>query len=300
MSKYSGGNSNGNGALGCLFVTGLVLLGIVSGNMGDNEPTPSATYESEVVEESTVDEVSESEESVVESEVAESEESLPNVVESESEMETGLDSAVLTAEDIPEFDGNTYMFEVNNNQSGFPEGELAYQVGWAEFSDLDNLNRVGTANAVLSADQMPPEDFERGSISNIEPTGWKNKKIENGGYLYNRSHLIANRFLGDESDGITNLMTGTRDMNSDNDWSMTVYENMLAKELANNPDSLIRYQVTPIFKGDELLARGVQLRAKTINNDNIDFNVFIYNEYYDEDATVQLNFDDGSSVVSYN
>lgn len=290
MSRNS--NGGGNNALGCLFAAGLVVIGLytsLSGN--DGNETPTDTYESDVVESEVV------ESDVLESDVVES----TPVYEEESDLGAILGEDIettLTAADIPEFDGESYSFEVNDNQSGFSDAELSFTEGWFEFEDLDELNRVGQANSVLSNALMPSSDEERGSISNIKPTGWKNKRIENGGYLYNRSHLIANRFLGDDSDVLNNLMTGTRDMNSDNDWSMTTFEEIMAKELKNNPDALIRYQVTPIFKGDELLARGVQLRGKSIHNDSVDFNVFIYNEYFDEDAEVTLDFSDGSSVVN--
>ncbi|MGX2946328.1 DNA/RNA non-specific endonuclease [Enterococcus alishanensis] len=46
---------------------------------------------------------------------------------------------------------------------------------WQIFSDLDNLNRVGVANALLGHDLMPKE--ERGDISSVYPTGRKQKTI---------------------------------------------------------------------------------------------------------------------------
>ncbi|MDD7746710.1 MAG: DNA/RNA non-specific endonuclease, partial [Lactobacillus johnsonii] len=36
------------------------------------------------------------------------------------------------------------------------------------------------------------------------------------------------------------------------------------------------FQATPIFRGNELMARGINLQAISLNN-NLDFNVYIYN-----------------------
>jgi DNA-entry nuclease len=39
----------------------------------------------------------------------------------------------------------------------------------------------------------------------------------------------------------------------------------------------VRYRVTPFFKGEEPVARGVQMEAQSIEDDQISFNLFIYN-----------------------
>ena len=59
---------------------------------------------------------------------------------------------------------------------------------------------------------------------------------------------------------------------------MLPFENMVAdyvKETGNH----VMYRVTPIFVGDELLARGVHIEAESVEDsgDGIMFNVYCYN-----------------------
>ena len=52
---------------------------------------------------------------------------------------------------------------------------------------------------------------DRESISSVEPTGWENEKYDNvdGGYVYNRCHLIGFQLTGENANE-ENLITGTR------------------------------------------------------------------------------------------
>ena len=62
------------------------------------------------------------------------------------------------------------------------------------------------------------------------------------------------------------------------------------KESSNN---YVRYRVKPIFKGDELLARGVQMEAKSVGSNAVSFNVYVFNVQ----PGVVLNYSDGTSRV---
>ena len=99
-----------------------------------------------------------------------------------------------------EYDGKNQVIVVNE-KSQFTKSELSLENGsWEKYSDLDFLNRVGIAEAMLGKELMPTEDRE--SISSITPTGWKNKKIIFNGkedYLYNRSHLIGFQLSGENA-----------------------------------------------------------------------------------------------------
>ncbi|MHC5267566.1 DNA/RNA non-specific endonuclease [Enterococcus sp. LJL98] len=172
---------------------------------------------------------------------------------------------------LPDFDGGETVVEINHNQPNFSPADLSLAQGyWQTFMDLDSLNRVGQANAMLHRDFMPTE--KRGDISKVYPTGWKQKKMSQGDMLYNRSHLIGYQFSG-ENDNWKNLMTGTQYMNQ---VTMKSYEQEVAKHLKET-DHYVRYRVTPYFKGDEFVARGVQMEAKCVEDDVISFNVFLYN-----------------------
>jgi len=187
--------------------------------------------------------------------------------------------------DIPEYDGEHSVVTLNHNQPDFTEESLSLKGGtWQKFSLLDHLNRVGPAEALLHQSMMPTK--ERGDISNVYPTGWKQKKLSDGTWLYNRSHLIAFRFSG-ENENWRNLFTGTQQMNQE---AMTEYEEKVATYLRKT-NNHVRYRVTPYFKENELVPRGVQMEAQSVEDNNLHFNVFLYNiqEGY------QINYETGSS-----
>ena len=102
------------------------------------------------------------------------------------------------------------------------------------------------------------------------PTGWHNKKTAHG-WLYNRSHLIGYQLTG-ENNNPKNLMTGTQTLNSP---LMLAHEMDIAYYLKQSNDHYVRYEVKPIFRGNELVARGVQMRAQSIGDNTIHFNVYI-------------------------
>lgn len=188
-------------------------------------------------------------------------------------------------EDLPTYDGEHSIVTLNNNQPDFTEESLSLSGGtWQNFSLLDRLNRVGPADALLHKSMMPTE--ERGDISNVYPSGWKQKKLPDGKWLYNRSHLIAFRFSG-ENENWRNLFTGTQQLNQR---AMTEYEEMVVSYLRETGHH-VRYRVTPFFKEEELVARGVQIEAQSIEDNHLSFNVFLYNvqEGY------QINYETGGS-----
>ena len=169
-----------------------------------------------------------------------------------------------------EYDGVNQVIEVNDNMPEFSEDELSLEDGsWQSFTELDRLNRVGPAHAMLGVDLFPTE--ERVGLY-IDPTGWKQKKMTSGEMLYNRSHLIGYQFTG-ENDNWKNLMTGTQYMNQ---VLMKKYEQEVAAYLKAT-DHHVRYRITPYFKDNELVARGVQMEAQSIEDNDISFNVFLYN-----------------------
>nr|WP_238704194.1 DNA/RNA non-specific endonuclease [Companilactobacillus mishanensis] len=175
---------------------------------------------------------------------------------------------------------------VDNNKPGFSDSDMSTANGpWQKYGDLDSMNRVTGANAMLNQSLMPTAKRERLFVN---PTGWHNKKVK-GGWLYNRSHLIGYQFTG-QNNNPKNLMTGTASLNSP---EMLHHEMDVAYYLKGNRNRYVRYRVTPIFRGNELLARGVQMEAQSVGNDAIHFNVYIFNVQ----SGVTLNYNDGTSQV---
>lgn len=177
---------------------------------------------------------------------------------------------------------------VNNGIPTFSEQDMALKNGsWEKYGDLDQLNRATSAEAMLNKDLMPTGS--RGDISSVTPTGWKNKKIKSG-YLYNRSHLIGWALAGENANW-KNLITGTQQLNNP---EMLRHEMDVKYYLEKSSDNYVRYSVTPIFRGNELVARGVHMQAQSVGNNDIQFNVYIFNI---QDG-VTINYSDGSSVIS--
>ena len=119
---------------------------------------------------------------------------------------------------------------------------------------------------------MPDE--ERGAIGMVKPTGWHTVKYENvdGRYLYNRCHLIGYQLTGENANR-KNLITGTRYLNVT---GMLPFENEVA-DYVHSTGNPCMYRVTPFFKGDELVARGVEMEAESVKDQKISFHVFVYN-----------------------
>ncbi len=175
---------------------------------------------------------------------------------------------------IPVYSGKAFVV-VNNSQPIFSQEELN-SIGKEEYSPLDSFGRCGVAFAVCGKEIMPQKGEERGSISHIKPSGWVQAKYNsvNGKYLYNRCHLLGWQ-LSAENDNTHNLITGTRYMNTQ---GMLPFENMIAdyiKETGNH----VAYRVTPRFQGNDLVAKGIELEAYSIEDkgEGICFHVYVYN-----------------------
>lgn len=173
---------------------------------------------------------------------------------------------------IPAYSGNDYIV-LNNNIPNFSDSDLT-TTSFEEYSPLDSLGRCGVAYANICTDLMPTE--ERESISSVKPSGWQSIKydIVEGKYLYNRSHLIGFQLTAENANK-SNLITGTRYFNAN---LMLPYENMVADYIKETNNHVL-YRVTPVFEGNNLVATGVQMEAKSVedNGEGIEFNVFVYN-----------------------
>ena len=173
--------------------------------------------------------------------------------------------------DIDKFTGYNYI-ELNGNIPVFEEIDTSKS--FEEYSELDSLGRAGSAFANIGVDLIPTE--KRGSIGMIKPSGWHTIKydIVDGKYLYNRCHLIGYQLTGENANE-KNLITCTRQMNTK---GMLDFENKVADYIKSTSNHVL-YRVTPVYKNDNLLATGVIIEAKSVedNCEGILFNVFVYN-----------------------
>ena len=166
--------------------------------------------------------------------------------------------------DYVEIDGNTPSFTVDDATTD------AFQ----SFSQLDRLGRCGTAYACLGPETLPTD--ARGDISEIHPSGWVQNFYDfiEDESLYNRSHLIAHCLSGQDANE-QNLITGTRHFNAD---VMEPIEAMVLDYIERTGNHVL-YRVTPVFEGDELVARGVQIEALSMEDggQGVSLNVFLRN-----------------------
>ena len=213
-----------------------------------------------------------------------------------SELPNYTESTTISLASIPAYSGNPYV-TLNGGTPDFSSSELKTQ-SYEYYSELDKLGRCGVVHACIGRDIMPTE--ERGSIGMVKPTGWHTVKYDcvDGKYLYNRCHLIGYQLTGENANE-QNLITGTRYMNVD---GMLPFENIVAdyvKETGNH----VMYRVTPLYKGNNLLANGVQMEAYSVEDDGdgICFNVFVYNvqpQITIDYATGKSHLSNSSSIVT--
>jgi DNA-entry nuclease len=175
---------------------------------------------------------------------------------------------------VPKFTNEPYV-ELNNNIPEFTKNQKKKTKSFEKYSRLDSLGRCGVAYANIGRDIMPTEN--RGAIGMIKPSGWHTVKyagVVEGNYLYNRCHLIGYQLSG-ENANTRNLITGTRYMNTE---GMLPFENMV-DDYVDATGNHVLYRVTPIYKGKNLVASGVQMEGWSVEDKGagICFNVYVYN-----------------------
>ena len=102
---------------------------------------------------------------------------------------------------------------------------------------------IGLLNSDDASKVEPTPTPSSTTVVDVTPTGWEQASYDgvvDGGYLYNRSHLIGFQLTGENANA-RNLITGTRQFNTE---GMLPFENMVAdyvKETGNH----VLYRVTP-------------------------------------------------------
>ena len=192
---------------------------------------------------------------------------------------------------LPEYNGEHYV-TVNGNVPLFPEdvysraGLVRDGDGWKTegsksgriessaltpyeyYGELDSLGRCTAAYGCLGEETMPAEGKERGDISSVHPSGWA--RAQN----WERCHLIA-WALSDENANERNLVTGTHYLNHD---GMRPLEEEVEHYIWNTGNHVL-YMSRPLFSGDELVPRGVQMTVWSCEDQGkgIAFNVYCFN-----------------------
>lgn len=194
--------------------------------------------------------------------------------------------SVYEALGIPEYSGELYVTVSGNvpdlNKS---DGTEDFEI----YPELDDYGRCGTCYANVSVSTMPYEARE--DISFVHPSGWVQAYYEDEDlYLWNRCHLIAFCLTGQNANE-KNLITGTDTFNKDGMWHFEEIVQDYCIETGNH----VLYRVTPWYTGSNLVADGVQIEAISVENETIEFNVFVYNVQ----PGIKIDYTTGESCKDY-
>ena len=194
------------------------------------------------------------------------------------------EAGTFDARGLPEYTGSPDA-SVNGDVPFFSRSDLDTET-FERYGETDDLGRCTAAYACIGPETMPEE--ERGEISSIYPTGWHNAYYEeiDRGYLYNRCHLIGYQLTGQNANE-RNLITGTRYMNVE---GMLPYENSVAQYIRSTGNHVL-YRVTPVFEGNNLVASGVLMEARSVEDPGVQFCVFCFNVQ----PGIEINYATGES-----
>lgn len=128
---------------------------------------------------------------------------------------------------------------------------------------------------------------------------WKGQDTNNAGvngksdWLYNKSHTIAWSLGGDME--THNVTLGTRAQNvgkNDGKGGMGLPETAIRDAVYSKKDTKVFYEVTPIYKSNELVPRGSHVRAYSINDNGktVNMNIWVFNAQKD----ITINYKDGT------
>lgn len=193
--------------------------------------------------------------------------------------------------------GSKAYITVNNDHSTLIKN--AWKVNRVIYANLDSLNRTSHSNTGFLEKRNVANDSLR-VRQYIDPTGW-HYNSRNGTQIYNRGHLIAYSVsAGIDQNGSYNPNNQSGDQNNpknlftqtafSNQKIQTIFESKVRKALRENKKVI--YQATPIFRGNELMARGINLQAISTDG-SLDFNVYLYNVQPD----YVFNYENGRAKV---
>lgn len=175
------------------------------------------------------------------------------------------------------------------------------QPGNIEYTGLDSLGRTQRVNGNITYKMVEDSKGWREKFDSDADkiSGWgHNEKVAiemaNGktyhGYMYNRSHLIADS-LGGAAKRI-NLVTGSRTQNvgsNDGKGGMAYAETKARNYLNAHHDGTLYYCAIPVYVGDELVPRSVYVEMKS-DDGSIDESIEVFNTA----NGYTINYNDGT------
>lgn len=193
--------------------------------------------------------------------------------------------------------GNPAYQIVNHNQSTL--NAKSWQRNEIKYGELDRLNRTTTVTGYLEKRNLVRSSTRTRQTWN--PTGWHQKRMNLNGKrieVQNRGHLLAYSITGKFNEDGTydngslgsldnpkNLATQTE---FSNQRTMQIFEEKVRNALIQNKKVI--YQVTTIFKGNELMPRSYHVQAISTDK-TLNFNALVWNV----EPGVQFDYQTGRS-----
>ncbi|TPR14983.1 DNA/RNA non-specific endonuclease [Apilactobacillus timberlakei] len=217
---------------------------------------------------------------------------------SENDEGVPLASANLTKKEY--VSGNPAYITLQNNRSTLLK---EWKDNHVKYSDLDKYNRLSNSNVGY----LEPRNLVKGSSLRtkqvFKPSGWHQKFVD-GQPILNRGHAIAyslSKGISVKGSYDPSLASGDQD-NPKNLFTQTAFSNQKVQTIfeskvrqALHKGKRVIYEVTPAFKDNELMPRGVHLQAISMDS-SLNFNVYIYNVQ----PNIKFDYKNGTSKIDRN
>lgn len=199
--------------------------------------------------------------------------------------------------DLNYHSGASSFVYVNHNKAKL--NPQKWRINKVVYSNLDSLNRTSSGNLAYLEKRNLASDENR-VRQYVEPTAWHQKFVDRQPII-NRGHLIAysiskginqkghyqpNDTSGDQNNP-KNLFTQTA---FSNQRVQTIYEQKIRTAL--KAGKRVIFFAKPIFRGKELMARGIHLEAISTDR-SLNFNVYLFNVQ----PNVKFNYATGRSTI---
>ncbi|KRN59083.1 DNA/RNA non-specific endonuclease [Limosilactobacillus secaliphilus] len=189
--------------------------------------------------------------------------------------------------------GEGVIIYVNNGRSSL--NPKSWRKNQVLYGPLDAQGRTSAGNTAF-LERRNHADTNLRTDQSVQPAGWHHNS--DGQLVYNRGHLIAysltagiNPQTGQYSAGVVGDQDNPRNLFTETDFVnqeiQTIYETKVRHAIEHGQKVI--YQATPIFRGNELVPRGINLQAISTDG-RLNFNVYLQNV----EPGVVINYRDGS------